>query len=423
MKDRYGNPLSTNSQKARDAYVLGLDRFLGAEAGVEAPLLMATQEDEGFALPHVVLARYRQLIGDQIGARQSLTDAQQCDRPLTDRERRQIEIVSLLIDGRSAAGYVAARRQLQDYPRDVLVAQACLGVLSLIGFSGQPGREAENLALAEILEPHYGDDWWLQGLLGFAQVEVGQLDRAEKSIEKSLTSNPRNAHGAHFRSHLYYEAGQSEAGYAFITDWQSSYEKEGQMHCHIAWHIALWALARGDTDEMWRIVDRDIDPRGAWGPPLNVMVDLAAVLYRAELSGVEVPQARWQVVCDYAAEYFPNPGLGFADVHAALAYAMAGRSKALERIVTDAKGPAADIVRYLAEAFGAIAAQDWPKANDFLTKALWDHARLGGSRAQRDLIEYASVSVLLRLGRHDEACRQLAMHRPKAVIGNAVMGI
>ena len=118
MKDRYGNPLSTNSQKARDAYVLGLDRFLGAEAGVEAPLLMATQEDEGFALPHVVLARYRQLIGDQIGARQSLTDAQQCDRPLTDRERRQIEIVSLLIDGRSAAGYVAARRQLQDYPRD-----------------------------------------------------------------------------------------------------------------------------------------------------------------------------------------------------------------------------------------------------------------------------------------------------------------
>lgn len=423
MKDRYGYSLSTNSQKARDAYVLGLDRFLGAEIGVEAALKLATQEDEGFALPHVVLARYRQLVGDRAGAQQSLHLAKQCNGPLTDREARQIKIIGLLIDGKSAAGYQAAREQLQDYPRDVLIAQACLGVLSLIGFSGEPGREAENLALAEILEPHYGDDWWLQGLLGFAQVEVGQFHRAEKSIDKSLAANPRNAHGAHFRSHLYYETGQTEAGYAFITDWQRSYHKEGQMHCHIAWHIALWALARGDTDEMWRIVDRDIDPRGAWGPPLNVMVDLAAVLYRAELSGVEVPQERWQIVCDYAAEKFPNPGLGFADVHAALGYAMAGRSEALQRIIVGAKGPAADLVRYLAEAFGAIADQNWSDANDLLTKALWDHARLGGSRAQRDLIEYASVGVLLRLGRQDEARRQLAMHRPKAIIENAVKGI
>jgi len=77
----------------------------------------------------------------------------------------------------------------------------------------------------------------------------------------------------------------------------------------------------------------------------------------------------------------------------------------------------------LAEAFGAIAAQNWSQANYFLTHALWDHARLGGSRAQRDLIEYASVGVLLRLGRHDEARLQLAMHRPKAVISNAVIGI
>lgn len=408
---------------ARDAYVLGLDRFLGAEIGVEAALKLAVEEDEDFALPHLVLARYRQLVGERGGAQKSLHLAKQCGRQLTKREAQQIKIIGLLIDGKSAAGYQVARDHLREYPRDVIVAQACLGVLSLIGFSGEPGREAENLALAEILEPHYGDDWWLQGLLGFAQIEVGQFDRAEKSITKSLSANPRNAHAAHFRSHLYYETGQTEAGYDFITGWQRSYHKEGQMHCHIAWHIALWALARGDTDEMWSIVDKDIDPRGAWGPPLNVMVDLAAVLYRAELSGVEVPQERWQIVCDYAAEKFPNPGLGFVDAHAALGYAMAGRSEELQRIINGAKGPTADLVRYLAQAFGAIADQNWSVANDLLTKALWDHARLGGSRAQRDLIEYASVGVLLRLGRHDEARRQLAIHRPKAIIGNAVKGI
>ncbi|WP_020591326.1 tetratricopeptide repeat protein [Kiloniella laminariae] len=421
MQDRYGNSLSTTSGAARDAYVLGLDRFLGAEPGVEEALSLAIREDEGFVLAHVALARYRQVIGDRSGAQAALLNAQQSRHELSEQERCHLEIMSLLVKGKSAAGYQAARIQLRKYPRDVLIAQACLGVLSLIGLSGQPGREADNLALAEILEPHYGDDWWLQGLLGFAQVEVGQFDRAEKSIGKSLQANPRNAHGAHFQSHLYYETGQTEAGYSFITEWQRGYDKAGQMHCHIAWHIALWALARGDIEEMWRVVDRDIDPRGAWGPPLNVMVDLAAVLYRAEMAGVTVPPARWLVVCDYAAEKFPNPGLGFADVHAALAYAMAGKTDALERIIREAKGPAAEYVRYLAEAFGAIACQNWVRANDLLTKALWDHARIGGSRAQRDLIEYASVAVLMRLGRHDEARRQLAMHRPRTAMENSVV--
>jgi len=423
MKDRYENVLSTNSEVARDAYVSGLDRFLGAEPGVEDALLLAIREDEDFALAHVTLARYRQVIGNHKGARSSILKAQQCQQDLTDREKRQVEIFSLLLDGKSKTGYKVAREQLRENPRDVLTAQACLGVLSLIGFSGQPGREADNLALAEILQPHYGSDWWLQGLLGFAQVEVGQFDRAEKSIAKSLKANPRNAHGAHFQSHLYYETGQAEAGYAFITDWQNGYDKSGQMHCHIAWHIALWALARGDIDEMWRVVDRDIDPRGGWGPPINVMVDFAAVLYRAEMAGVHVSPERWLAASEYAAEKFPNPGLGFADVHAALVHAMAGKSDALEKIIIGAKGPAAELVRYLAEAFGAIASQNWTKANNLLTQVLWDHARIGGSRAQRDLIEYASVGVLMRLGRHEEARRQLSIHRPKAIISNAVVGI
>lgn len=423
MRDRYDNPISTASSAARDAYVNGLDRFLAADVGVEEALLEAIREDENFALAHITLARHFQIVGDRPGARNALAKARDTSENLTDREIGQIETIALLIEGKSAAGYKAARTQLAEFPRDVLIAQACLGVLSLIGFSGQPGREADNLALAEILQPHYGDDWWLQGLLGFAQVEVGQFDRAEKSINKSLAGNPRNAHAAHFQSHLFYETGQTDEGYTFITNWQKDYDKKGLMHCHISWHIALWALARGDIDTMWQVVDRDVDPRGAWGPPLNVMVDLAAVLYRAELAGVDVPAERWQIVSEYAADHFPKPGVGFADIHAALAHAMAGNTDALKKIILDAKGPAAELVTVLAEAFGAIAAQNWPMADAHLTKALWDHARIGGSRAQRDLIEYAAVGVLMKLGRTEEARRQLTMHRPMTATDNVVVGL
>lgn len=422
VKDRYDCTLSTASAAARDAYVLGLDRFLAAEPGVEEALGRAVAEDPNLACAHATLARFRHVTGDAAGARAALARAQAA-AGTSDRERRQVRIVAHMLAGEGAAAHAAALAQLREYPRDVLTAQACLGVLSLIGFSGQSGREAENLALAEMLEPHYGDDWWHQGLLGFARLEVGQFDRAGQHIDRSLAANPRNAHGAHYRAHLFYETGETDAGYAFITDWRRGYDRSAQMHCHLSWHTALWALARGDVAEMWRIVDRDIDPRQASGPPINVVTDLAAVLFRAELAGVAVPAERWGVLCDYAAERFPEPGLGFADIHAALGYAMAGRSAALRRIVRDARGPAADLVRDLAEAFGAIAAADWAAADAFLTAALADHARIGGSRAQRDLIEYASVVVLLRLGRREEARRQLAMHRPRAAIPNAVAGL
>ena len=56
------------------------------------------------------------------------------------------------------------------------------------------------------------------------------------------------------------------------------------------------------------------------------------------------PAKLWRELSQYAATWFHDPGVGFADLHAALAHAMAGNGDALERIVRNPKGPAADIV-------------------------------------------------------------------------------
>ena len=60
----------------------------------------------------------------------------------------------------------------------------------------------------------------------------------------------------------------------------------------------------------------------------------------------------------------------------------------------------------------ALAAQDWAGALEHLTPVMADHARIGGSRAQRDLLEFAYLEALLKLGLRDEARRLLAMRRP-----------
>jgi len=423
LQDLYGLDLSTTSTKARDAYVEGVDHFLGANLGVEEAMTAAIAEDEGFVLAYLTLARNKQFLGDGRGARAVLAQARAINRDLSTREAAHLEIMGALIEGKSDEGYRLARAHLDEHPRDILVAQACLGVFGLIGFSGLPGREAENLAMAEILAPSYGDDWSFLSSLAFAQMEAGQLSPAAETLERSLSRAPRNANGAHYKAHLHYELGETEAGYAYLVDWMQDYPREALMHCHNNWHIGLWALARGDVDTMWQVVDAHVDPRAASGPPLNIVTDIAAILYRAEIAGVEVPVERWQVVSDFGAKIFPKPGLAFADVHVALAHAMAGKGEALARIVRDAKGPAADLVSVLGQAFGALAAQDWALAREHLVACMSDHQRIGGSRAQRDLLEYALAGVHMRLGQSGEAKRLLQMHRPLTATDGLIAGL
>ncbi len=423
LQDRYGNTLSTSSTAARDAYVAGVDRFIGAMPGVEEAFQSAIAADEGFALGHIGLARIRQAMGRGDDAATPLAAARALAEGLPSREAAHLNALSLLVSGQGPAAYAAIRAHLLEHPRDAMIAQTCTGVFGMIGFSGQPGREAEQLAFTSMLAPHYGDDWWFLCQHAFSQVEAGQTGPATATIERSLALEPRNAHAAHIRSHVYYEAGETEAGYAYIDGWRRGYDKSGQLHCHISWHVALWALERGDTETMWRVLDADVAPGAAWGPALNLITDTASLLYRAELAGVTVPAERWRKVSDAAARLFPNPGIAFADVHAALAHAMAGNGEALSRIIAEAKGPAADVVRTLAEGFRAMALGEWEAATGHLVKAMSGHERIGGSRAQRDLVEYALLNALLKQGRADEARLLLATRRPLKIGSKAVRGL
>lgn len=423
LHDRYDNPISAASATARDLYVEAVDRLLGAAPGMEEGFAAVVEADPGFALGHCGLARARQVLGKVPDARAAMATARSCADGLPSTEAAHIHAMGLLIDGKTPDAYRAIRAHVAQHPRDVMLAQTCTSVFGLIGFSGQPGREAELLAYTTSLSPHYGDDWWFLSQQAFSLGETGQTSRAAAMIDQSLALNPRNAHGAHIRAHIHYEVGETAAGVAYMNEWLRDYDKTGLMHCHLSWHVALWALEQGDADLMWRTIDAGVVPGAAWGPPLNVLTDGASILYRAELAGEEVPAERWKAISDYAKRMFPKTGLGFADMHAALAHAMAGNGEALEAIITDAKGPAADLVSEFAEAFRAIAKQNWAEASAHLIPAMADHARIGGSRAQRDLLEYTLLGTLLKQGRDEEARHLLALRRPAQVAAHSVHGL
>jgi tetratricopeptide (TPR) repeat protein len=412
LSDRYGNRLSTASSAARDAYVTAVDLLLSANPGAEQAFLRAIALDPDLAVAHAGLARTLQMQARPQEAKAAIARGVELAPCLSARERGHLETFDLIIHGKAAEALAAARQHLDDYPRDAMVLAPCTSVFGLIGFSGRAGREDELLALMDSLATVYGEeDWWFACMHAFAQVECGQIGKALANIERSLAQHPRNAHGAHIRAHVYYERGERAAGLAYLRDWWSTYPKESQLHCHLAWHIALWELELGRAAEAWSVYHAHLKPGGSWGPPINTLTDSASFLFRAELAGEGRNGELWHELSAYASATFPTPGVTFADVHGALAHALAGNGEALAQLESGARGPAADMVRSLARAFGALRRDAWAEASASLQPVIATHERIGGSRAQRDLIEYTLAVCLLRAGRIEEARAYLEQRR------------
>lgn len=421
LTDRYGLGLSTSSEAARAAYVEAMDLLLSGNVDPVAAFGRAIDFDDEFALAHVGRAWALQILGDGRGARAGITRAREAAVHLPEREAAHLAFFERVIGGEAGIALGLARDHLKRFPRDAMVLAPCASVFGLIGFSGQAGREREQIELLDGLADAYGDDWWFLSQHAFALAETGQLEAARVRIERGMALAPRNAHGAHIRAHIHYEDGEVGAAHAYLTDWVSNYPRQGILHCHLNWHLALCELATGNVDAAWERYEANIDPGTMWGPPLNTMTDAAAFLWRAELAGNPRDPARWAVVHEFSHRLFPRAGLAFADVHICLADAITGdgagleaRLRQLDEMARDGRAPAAPVVTALATAFAAFQRADWDAVIDAIEPVAGEHERIGGSRAQRDLVEFTLLKAYANAGRFSDLQKYLGARRMSA---------
>lgn len=411
FEDRYGNRLTCSSEEAAAAYREGVDHLLGATYGAVEAFTIAIEADPRFAVAQAGLARALMMAGDMKSAKVAIASAVESLATCSKREQSHVQIFVPLFAGNAAEARRLAETHLLTYPRDSLIAQLCSGVFGLIAFSGCSGTEAQIRGFSSWLLPHYGDDWWMRGIHAVSLCETGQPDKALDLMEQSLETNPRNANGAHFKAHALYEMNQPEKGLSYLSNWLTDYDRRSQLHGHLSWHVALWAMGLGDKDTMWATVDENVGPGGSLGLPINTATDTAAIYFRAEMAGVEVAPERWQKLSAYVAEKFPNPGQSFVDFHSALSHAMAGNSTELAKFLDHPKGFAGDLVYSVAETWRLIVRQQWQEALAALTPVMSQHARLGGSRAQRDILEFTYLNILMKLGKAKEAQRFVQTRR------------
>lgn len=400
--DAYGLPLTT-SPEAAELYNDGLRSLLAVRRGAVESVAAALAVDPTFALGHATLALMGHEFGAQVDLPARVAAALRHSRRSTERERSHVHAVVSHLQGDSEP-LIA---HLRTYPRDALLLSVAVPTIAFAGVTSVP---EEAWAIVEGAQHAYGDDWWYSGLLGFIRQEQGRFDEAMTLAQRSLAANPGAGHSVHARAHVHYETGDHDAGLRWIADWIEHSGAEADNLAHFSWHAALHELSRGDLTAVRTRFENELSPPQVTG--VRALVDSASLLWRWTLTpGAEdVPDAA-RVLEQVDACDLVEPQTPFLAMHAAVALCAAGDVDRLDtlrqwchrhddRTVREVAAP-------LCEALLCVRRGSHSAAADRLAALAGTSWRLGGSDAQREIIEDTRIGALIAAGRHAEAAALL----------------
>lgn len=397
--DRFGLTLSTPSAAAAESYRNFVDAMLASSDGVEAHLAAAQAVDEGFALVRIGDAYTRFAGGDLSGARERAAEAVKLGAGTSRREQHQIATLAAFINGDNSRSTQLVKEHVEEFPLDALMVFVAQFRLS---FSGRRTWKQEISTLTEKVAPHYDpEEWSMLGLRAFRAEEERDLDAARALAERSLDQYSENARAAHVLAHTYFERAEHEAGYGFLERWLASHHPSRVFGGHLWWHIALHELGASDREGACRTLQTGI--AGAGRVPFRIP-DVASLLWRMDLYGLNADPADWQAASDFAAEVVTAPRFAFVDAHVVMAHAGAHQTERFTLFMTQLESQAAagnslvsDVVLPLAQGVGAFADGDSAAAVRHLGPlvASGDLVRLGGSNAQREVFEDTFIAALV----------------------------
>ncbi len=429
LRDRYDLALTTASAAARDAYVQASGLALTFYPGAGEAYDRAIAADPGFALAHAGKAQVLMRQGDVGAARAALATAKGLASDVSEREASHIGFFDLVFAGQTEAALSALHAHLAAWPRDALVVASAANPNGLIGGSGRIGQKHQIAALMDSLAPNYDDDFWFVSYHAMALSEDGQLALARAKIERSVAANPNNAHGAHGFAHVFYESGELDTARSFLSSWLSTYPREGFFYGHLSWHLSLFEIQAGNWTEALRLYHDAIALDRHSGGPQQKVSDGAAFLWRSELAGHPRDAAAWRALHGYANNSLPRPGNGLADLHVILAQAVMRdeaaldtRARQIEALAREGRYPSGSYLPALAGGFAAFERGDFSAAIETLAPLAGENERVGGSRAQHDLIEFTLLRAYLGANRLSEARHLLSVRRPGAS-GVPVLGV
>jgi hypothetical protein len=420
--DTRGLPISTASDTAAARYREGIDLMLSAWPGAMEALQAALEADADFALAHVAIARIKAMRAEPAAARASIATATAlAQRQATPRETSHIAAISFAVHGQTDKALASALTHLEQWPRDVLILMMPLGAFGLFAFSGMAGHDQARVDLCERVADHYdADDWCFLTYRGWSHTENGRPDHGRALTAQGFALKRANANAAHALSHAMFEQGAGEEAATLIDAWLPSYHRTGILHGHIAWHAALSALERDDPAGALSIYERFVRPEVSHGVPINVMTDAVSFLWRLKAYGHDVPAQAWREAKTIGDARFPKAGHAFIDAHMGLLAAATGdaeaaavRIEAATKLVEAGTLTAGPVVPTICRAALAFANGEYAACANLLEPMRHEVVRIGGSGAQREMIEDTLLLAFMRSGetRKAHALLDQRLHR------------
>lgn len=406
--DVVGLPLSTHAAAAA-AYRIGLERLLKVRAGAETAFARAVELDPGFALGHAALALVGHECGVEVDVPRALADAQRAARERADdRERAFVEVVTRRIAGAAdTAADTALTRHLAAYPGDALALSVAVPTIAFSGVTDLDGAMARRLV--ERTAPAYEGHWFHTSLLAFMRQDDGRFGEAAELARRALAVEPAAGHAVHALAHVHYETGAHERGRDWLDGWIGDQGRGATHRAHFSWHVALHELALDDPDAVRRRWFAQLAPGRVRG--VRALVDSGSLLWRARMSGCWTGEQPVEgVLAAVAREVVERPATPFTAMHSAVALTAAGDLPALRRLRTHAAGAdpvQREVVAPLCEALEAVLEERWPDAVARLEAVRPVLRKVGGSAAQREVVEETLLFALVSGGRCEAARRLL----------------
>ena len=183
-----------------------------------------------------------------------------------------------------------------------------------------------------------------------------------------------------------------------------------------------------DADQALAIYAASLQPSVNAAPPLNTVSDCVSLLWRLNVYGHPVAKHNWDDVAEYSMRVFPQTALAFANVHLALLEAAMGQQAALAERITaldqrmmSGQQPAGSVVADICRAAGAFAEGDYARCVQILEPASGEVTRIGGSHAQREVIEDSLLIALMKCGEVAKASALLDQRLHRRVVPRDVL--
>lgn len=412
--DSFGCDVTLNSVSALDQWNAMSRAFLAHSSKTPEHLSAVLTDAPHFALAHafqgisyLTLGR-RELIANSQAA---LVNAKEAVAQVgcTPREAQYIQALEAWLLGHPARAAEIMDAILGGAPRDAMALKLGHAIRFILGDARGMRQSIENV-LSAYDESHMAMGYVL-GCHAFAAEELGDYELAEHQGRRGLEMASDDAWGLHAVAHVYDMTGQATAGAGWLGGQADRWAHCNNFGFHVWWHLALFLLSIGATDEVLYLYDQKI--RAEHTDDYRDISNAASILVRLEIEGVSVG-GRWEELADLSEKRAKDGCVVFADLHYIMPLARIGRTAAaeslLETLAVSATNEGCDMSR-VAKTSGVPAAQgilayyqgNYRDAYRQLAAARPFMQAVGGSHAQRDVFERLTIDAAMRGDLMEEA--------------------